>query len=218
MLLRRSLGAQAETVLQVPLLALLSEAEAAAGRVEQARQLCARLVELAHRAELPQVRGTAAYAAGLVCSSACDADPLEHFESALSAFTAAGMPLEQARARLAIARCLAATSREVARAEARTALNVFEDLSASPDADAAAGLLRELGDRGRNSPRATGPLTKRGSEVLGLITEGLANDQIARRLYLSKRTVEHHVGSILAKLQVSTRAELMAHALRHGRP
>ena len=50
------------------------------------------------------------------------------------------------------------------------------------------------------------------------MAEGLSNQQIADRLFLSKRTVEHHVGSILAKLGVATRVEALAHALRSGLP
>lgn len=58
--------------------------------------------------------------------------------------------------------------------------------------------------------RGDGPLTAREQHVLDLLTEGLANPAIAARLHLSRRTVEHHVSNILAKLGVSTRAEAVA--------
>jgi DNA-binding NarL/FixJ family response regulator len=53
-------------------------------------------------------------------------------------------------------------------------------------------------------------LTAREAEVLQLIAEGLSNAEIADRLVLSRRTVDHHVSAILRKLDVSTRARAVA--------
>jgi NarL family two-component system response regulator LiaR len=58
-------------------------------------------------------------------------------------------------------------------------------------------------------------LTNREREVLGLMVEGLNNNQIAERLVISISTVKFHVSSILSKLQVSSRAEAMAAAYQH---
>ena len=59
-------------------------------------------------------------------------------------------------------------------------------------------------------------LTAREIEVLGLVAQGLRNTEIAGRLVLSERTVDHHVGAILRKLGVRGRVEASAEAARLG--
>jgi DNA-binding CsgD family transcriptional regulator len=134
-----------------------------------------------------------------------------HLETALAAFTQAGIPYRTAQTRLLLARVLGRSDREVAGAEARAALSVFEDLGAGRDADAAAALLRDLGMKAaRTGPRNVGRLTKREQEVLALLGEALSNPEIAERLFLSRKTVEHHVARILSKLGLRGRAEAAA--------
>ena len=60
------------------------------------------------------------------------------------------------------------------------------------------------------------PLSEREQEVTALIAEGLSNGEIAERLVISKRTVEHHIASILAKLGAANRVEIVRWALEHG--
>jgi DNA-binding CsgD family transcriptional regulator len=142
-----------------------------------------------------------------------------HLETALAAFTQAGIPYRAAQARLLLARVLGRDDREVAGEEARVALSVFEDLDAGADADAAAALMRDLGIRAaRTGPRNIGRLTKRELEVLALLGEGLSNPQIAERLFLSRKTVEHHVARILSKLGLRGRTEAAALAARQYPP
>jgi len=141
-----------------------------------------------------------------------------HLETALSAFTHAGIPYRAAQTRLLLAQVLGRNDREVAGAEARAALSVFEDLGADHDADAAAALMRDLGIYAtRTGPRHVGRLTKREQQVLALLGEGLSNPQIAERLFLSRKTVEHHVARILSKLGLRGRAEAAALAARSSR-
>jgi DNA-binding CsgD family transcriptional regulator len=134
-----------------------------------------------------------------------------HLEMALAAFVRAGIPYRSAQTRLELARVLRAHDPELAGSEARAALSVFEDLGAGPEADAAAALLRQLGVRAaRIGPKNIGRLTKREQEVLAMLGEGLSNPEIAKRLFLSRKTVEHHVARILSKLGLRGRAEAAA--------
>jgi DNA-binding NarL/FixJ family response regulator len=92
-------------------------------------------------------------------------------------------------------------------------LIAFEGLGARPAAAATAKRLRALGVKGlTRGPRAVtranpAHLTARELQILGLLAEGMSNAEIARRLFVSERTVHHHVSSILGKLQVRSRGE-----------
>jgi len=67
-----------------------------------------------------------------------------------------------------------------------------------------------------NEPLAHGPLTDRELEVLGLLSKGLANKQIAVALGISEHTVKFHVSSIYTKLNVTNRTEAVRTGLRGG--
>jgi len=89
----------------------------------------------------------------------------------------------------------------------------LQRLGARPAADAVARRLRELGVRRlpRRPRRATAAnpagLTARELEVLALLGSDLRNADIAARLHISEKTVDHHVSAILAKLGVRSRRE-----------
>jgi DNA-binding CsgD family transcriptional regulator len=133
---------------------------------------------------------------------------------ALELFSELGLVFDAAQARVALARALGSHPPAAAVVEARHALETYERLGAIRDADATAGLLRELGSSARTFPKGYGALTKRETEVLSLVAEGCSNAEIAQRLYISRRTAEHHVARILAKLGLRNRAEATAYALR----
>jgi DNA-binding CsgD family transcriptional regulator len=198
----------------VPLLALLVDVHLDQGAVEAASAAVDRLADCARGQSSPYIRAVAALSRGRVCLVAGEGDPQACLREALAGFARAEMPLELARARLELSRALATERPEVALAEARAALDAFERLHAARQVDAAAAVLRSLGVRTSSPGRITGQLTKRETEVLDLLGHGLSNPDIAQRLYISRKTVEHHVGNILAKLGLRSRAEAAAYATR----
>ncbi|MBS0419302.1 MAG: AAA family ATPase [Proteobacteria bacterium] len=102
--------------------------------------------------------------------------------------------------------------------EQREALSVFEQLGATPAAQALRKQMRARGIQGipRGSRVSTRldphGLTKREAEILQLVAQGLRNSAIAAKLFLSTKTVDHHVSAILTKLGVPSRAEAAAMA------
>ena len=120
--------------------------------------------------------------------------------------------LGQLRVRLAQCR-LAVGERTRAMAEVRRGLD--DELARWPGwrRDRANALRGRL-DGGGAAPE--GELTKREREVAALLTEGLTNSELARRLFISPKTAAVHVSNILMKLHMASRAEVAAWAVRTG--
>jgi NarL family two-component system response regulator LiaR len=100
--------------------------------------------------------------------------------------------------------------------------NVTSDELAKAIRDAASGrstlapeAARALVQATRPAPQLERDLTEREREVLHLVVQGHSNQQIADALVISLATVKAHVSSVLAKLQVSSRAEAIAFAIKH---
>jgi DNA-binding CsgD family transcriptional regulator/tetratricopeptide (TPR) repeat protein len=104
----------------------------------------------------------------------------------------------------------------------RRGLEEFHRLGALPAARAATARLRRLGatviSRGPRRATLSSPaqLTRRQLEIVQLLVDGLTNAQIAAHLYISPKTVDHHVSAVLGKLGVRSRKDAAAEAVRLG--
>jgi ATP/maltotriose-dependent transcriptional regulator MalT len=104
----------------------------------------------------------------------------------------------------------------------KRALEIFDALGARPMAARVRRQLKAEGVRGlkRGANRSTranaAGLTVRELEVLALVAQNLSNAAIARRLYLSSKTVDHHASAILTKLGIASRREAGDAARRLG--
>jgi DNA-binding CsgD family transcriptional regulator len=133
------------------------------------------------------------------------------WRAAADAWERIGMPYEQA---LALA--------EGSEAALREALTILDRLGADPLGAIVRGRLRELGargiPRGPNEVTRANPsgLTAKELEVLRLLAQGCTTAQVARRLHRSPKTVDHHVCSLLEKLDVHSRLEAVAVAFARG--
>jgi DNA-binding NarL/FixJ family response regulator len=112
---------------------------------------------------------------------------------------------------------LQASDVDAAIGRAQAAHRRLEALGARHRADQAAALLRSLGITPRPGRPSGDALSARERDVLELLAAGLSNPEIAQRLFVSRRTVGHHVSSILRKLNLSSRAEAAAFAARQSR-
>ncbi|MEA3020308.1 MAG: hypothetical protein QOI47_1832 [Actinomycetota bacterium] len=198
----------------VPMLALLVDVHLATGALDSAASAVAQLDACVTPDAGAYVRAVAALARGSVCLASGTGDPIACMREAVSGFERARLPMELAHTRLALADAVASDRPEVAIAEARRALEGFETLQAARGVDAASALLRSLGATGATRRRGDGALTKREAEVLALLGHGMSNPEISDRLFISRKTVEHHVGNVLAKLGLRSRGEAAAHAVR----
>jgi len=199
------------------LLGLLIEVLLALGKTDEAERRLDQLIDTAGSTRSSYVQALAALAKGLVCIATGRDDPRACLREAMQGFNTAQVPLETALVRLRLAETLAEDRPGAAISEAQAALATFEQLKAARHADAAAALLRSLGARPA-APRSSDhdALTRREGEVLELLGAGLSNPEIAGRLYISRKTVEHHVSNILAKLHLRSRAEAAAYAVQRS--
>jgi DNA-binding CsgD family transcriptional regulator len=141
-----------------------------------------------------------------------DGDVAGEFEAAIEHADTAGHRFDRARIQLAYGEHLRRARRRVdARGHLRAALEVFDDLDATRWAARAAQELRASGETARRrDASSSAALTAQERQVAGLVRQGLANRDVAARLFLSPRTVDFHLRNVFGKLGVASRAELTA--------
>ncbi len=196
----------------------LVEAYLGLGRDADARAMTARFA--AAHAAAHAAGHAAAQAAGAVSAVAamvarCEGMVAENLDDAVRAFERAlapgGQPdrFELARTRLLYGMRLRRGGRRVdARVQLEAARKAFAGMELSLWAERAAHELAGTGER-RHSRRSTSePLTSQETRVAVLVAQGLTNREVAAALFLSPKTVEHHVGAVLRKRGLRSRTEL----------
>jgi DNA-binding NarL/FixJ family response regulator len=143
-------------------------------------------------------------------SSRRDAHATEAFDAALAAHAEEPEVFEVARTRLLYGeRLRRAGQRIAAREQLRTALDAFTAMDLAAWARRAAGELTATGATARTRGMlTTEPLTSQETRVAILVARGLSNREVAAALFLSPKTIEHHLGSVFRKRGFRSRAEL----------
>jgi DNA-binding NarL/FixJ family response regulator len=169
------------------------------------------------------LRGAASFAAGYLAIGQGRADEARHgFEDACDLYSRSEAPYETGRARIQLARALNALGRLAAAVEELGRGKVLlSDLNAAVEMARADKVLADIlslhaAELAAPAIAKKGELTKRETEILRLVAEGLNNKLIAERLFVSDHTVHRHLANILNKLDASTRAAAVAQAARRG--
>jgi len=190
----------------------------ATGRAGAARRVADALEVMTGCTASPIVAATTGWVAGLV------ADEAGAIEAAADRLAVHGRAPEAARARHDAAVLAArAGDSDGARRLAVEAFRTYDRLGAEQWHRRLRSELREqdVVMRPRRTParpsHGWASLTASESTIVDLTSQGLTNTQIAERLYVSRRTVESHLGRVYAKLGISTRAGLVATAARRPR-
>lgn len=183
-----------------------------AGRAELAESSAAALRALADTYGSPGFRAWAAQAQG--AASLCRGEPpaaVDPLRAALALWESMGATYDAATCRVLLGRAFRALGEDVgADLEQQAAREVFERLGAAPRL---AWLGRPAGAGART---ATGGLTSRETEIVGLLARGMSNREIAQRLVISEKTVARHLANVYTKLDVGSRTAASAWAHQHG--
>lgn len=204
-----------------PMVGIFSAADLieAAIRTDQpatAQRALARLAAWTTHAGTVWGRALLARCRGLLATGA-DAD--RHFTDALALHAQGGRPLDAARTELLYGETLRRRRRRIeARGHLRTAQETFDRLGLPAWAELARTELRASAETARKrDPSTIGQLTPQEMQIVRIVSEGATNREVAAQLFLSPRTVDYHLRKVFAKLDLSSRAELIRFAAHESR-
>jgi DNA-binding CsgD family transcriptional regulator/Tfp pilus assembly protein PilF len=201
----------AYTLHHLPILLLLVEVLLSVEDMDGAQRITDQLTSIAEQAGSPLLTAQIEFTRGLVSIHSGDfAEAKLNLNAALEHLRSYEQSLLAGQVRLKMAETLYRSDPAGAVVWAKGALATFERIGADYDVARASGLLRQLGVTRGTSPRLQTTLTQRETEIVSLIALGLTNRDIAERLVISAKTVEHHVSRILGKLNLRSRAEVAA--------
>jgi DNA-binding CsgD family transcriptional regulator len=221
--IRRASGTSGSDLGRMRFLPAAVEILLAAGATSEAEAAAAELTRIAAAYGTPVLAALAHDAAGrMLVGSGESASAVPQLTDALEAWLELGAPYAAARVRVLLAdACASLGDSEGAQLQRDAASAIFTELGAASDlatlwagAGAGAGVDAHAGaglDAGPNSNALSG----RELQVLRLAATGLTNKEIATELGLSARTVDRHIGNVLGKLGVPSRAAATAYAYEH---
>jgi DNA-binding NarL/FixJ family response regulator len=186
---------------------ILVEAYLGLGRDADARALTARFAAAQPPDPVSAVAGMVALCGALVADDLDDAVPA--FERALALLIDQPDQFELARTRLLYGMLLRRGGRRVdARTQLEAARRAFIEMDVTLWAERAAHELAGTGERLQSREGTKEPLTSQETRVALLVARGLKNREVAAALFLSPKTVEHHLSAVLRKRGLRSRTEL----------
>jgi len=182
------------------------------GNTGGANDAAAELCEIARKLNIPYLLAMCAHCQGTVLlAKGNPREALEQIQKALQYWTSLNLPYESACTRELKGRVyLELKDRDTSETELLAAKWIFEQLNAGPDVERVNTFLERKGDH------VSYGLSLRELQVLKLVASGKTNRSVADELFISERTVDRHMSNIFNKLDVSSRVEATAFALKNN--
>jgi DNA-binding CsgD family transcriptional regulator len=194
----------------------LVDAALRAGDHERAVATTQAFADWAPVSRAPYVHGMVARCRAVVAEDGDEAEAL--FREALALHADDVPPYERARTQLAYGERLRRDRRKIeARAQLRSAHEIFDGLGAAPWAERARGELNATGETARKRDASTiDDLTPQELRIAQLVAAGASNREVAAQIFVSPKTVEYHLRKVFMKLGVASRVELARIPLAAG--